>query len=179
MENKKVSVIAVLSSIILICIVIIGFQYLRIKQLEGNAISLAYGGSLPDLKLTPLSNSNHHKSKKIKLIFIFKSPCSSCNANLNTWKNFSRYFGDKVEVLGIILDGRMEAERLNDEQGVDFQLYLPENVASFKNKMHIKLNMAQTIIVSDDKVVSSHMGILSYQQIEEIMKRIDDILTEV
>jgi peroxiredoxin len=139
-------------------------------------ISLATGTPLPNMELTPINQQSATESKKIKLIFIFKSPCSACNANLTAWKRFTQYFGEKIEILGIILDGRMEAQRLIDEESVNFQLYVPENIESFKEKMHIRLNMAQTIITSDNKVMSIRIGTLKYTDIERIIKTIKDTL---
>ncbi len=57
MKKQEVSLNDILISLILICIVIIGFQYLKIKQLEKNVISLATGTPLPDMELTPINNS--------------------------------------------------------------------------------------------------------------------------
>lgn len=176
MNKKAVILITILISTNLICLIIIGVQNFIIKNMEKKMVSLTPGASLPDLELTSVKQLSSTESKRIKLIFVFKSPCSACNANLNAWKRLAQYFEDKIEVRGIILDGRFEAERLMDEKSVNFQLYVPGNIGSFKKKMHIKLNMAQTIIASDNKVILSRIGNLQFNDIEEIIMRIKETL---
>lgn len=151
---------------------IIGFQNLIIKNLGKNTISLVPGTSLPILELVPvkqLSTTQSTEGKRIKLIFVFKSPCAACNTNLNAWKRLAQYFKDQIEVSGIILDGRSEAQKLMDKEPVNFQLYVPGNIRAFKEKMHIRLNMAHTIIASDKKVMLTRIGNLEFSDIEEIL----------
>jgi hypothetical protein len=178
MEKHKVPLIVTLISLNLICFVIIGFQHTIIKNLKKNTVSMVPCTSIPDMELTPINHQSATQSKKIKLIFIFKSPCSACNANLTAWKRLTQYFREDIEIRGIILDGKMEAQRLLDERSVNFQLYVPENIESFKEKMNIRLNMAQTIIVSDNKIVSIRLGTLKYTDIEGMVKTIEESLKE-
>ncbi len=139
-------------------------------------VSLAPGSSIPDLDLTPINPQSAIERKNTKLFFIFKSPCSACNANLAAWKRLTQYLGKKIEISGIILDGSMEAQRLMDEKSVNFQLYVPENIESFKEQMHIRLNMAQTIIAADNKVKLIRLGTLNFTDIEGIIKTINNTL---
>lgn len=176
MNKKSVVLITILIVTNTICIMIIGFQNLLIKNLEKNTVSLAPGTSIPDLELIPVKQLSSAESIRIKLIYVFETPCSACNTNLNAWKRLSQYFEDKIEVVGIILDGRSEAERLMNEESINFQLYVPENINSFKERMHIRLNMAQTIIALDEKVMLTRIGNLSFNDIDEIIMFIKEAL---
>ncbi len=176
MKNKSNYLIAVLIVTNIICLILIVIQNRTIDNLEMNTVSLAPGISLPPLDLSPINQPTEAESKKIKLIFIFKSPCSACNANLSAWKRLAGYFEKKIDTLGIVLDGNFEAQRLMDDASVDFKLYVPEDVDRFKEKMHIKLNMAQTIIVLDNKVIYVRLGTLKHTDIEGILKTIKETL---
>lgn len=164
----------------IICIIIIGFQVDTIRNLEKNMISLAPGTALPELELAPVSQLTSQltisETKRVKLIFIFQSPCSACNANLNAWKKLALYFEGKIDIRGIVLDGEMEAQRLLEKEPLHFELYVPEYSRHFREQMHIKLNMAQTIVASDDKIVFLRLGNLSYEDIDELIRLIKTAL---
>lgn len=179
MNKKAVILLTILVATNIICIGVIGFQNSIIKNLEKYTISLIPGALLPDLEITPVEQPSSTESKKIKLFFVFKSPCSACNANLNSWKRLAQYFEGKIEVQGVILDGRIEAKNLMEKEPVNFPLYVPENIGAFKEKMHIRFNLAHTIIASDNKVKLTRIGTLEFNDIEEIIMIIKNTLKGV
>jgi hypothetical protein len=178
LEKKAKAAIAILIFTNLTCIIIIGIQQSIIKNMGKNMVYPVPGISIPDIELTPINHQPPNQNKKIKLIFIFKSPSSACNANLTAWKRLTQYFREDIEIRGIILDGKIEAQRLIDEKSVNFQLYVPEDIETFKKKMHINMNMAQTILVSDNKIISIHLGTLKYTHIERMINTIEESLKE-
>lgn len=153
-------------------VVVIGLQYIKNKRFEESYFSLVPGETLPALDLISLDNIrvNLSEIKGPLALIIFKTPCTTCNANLNVWKNLAQYFGERVNMMGIISDGdtKAAAEFIGDKVA-NFKIYMPMDKEAFKKQMRLKLNMAQTIIVYNNKVREVKLGVLSADDLNALI----------
>lgn len=173
MTDKKISKsCVVLTLIVLVCLAVIGFQAVEIKQLESSQFTFSPGESFPKLELLNLDNTPFIAadiSQGVTLIYCFKAPYSACNSNLNTWNRIAQYFKGRVNILGIITNGNMEAAQQLESRKVDFQIFLPVNEKSFKRKIRLIYNIAQTIIIHDNKVISVKPGTLTENDLKSVL----------
>jgi hypothetical protein len=173
MLKKKVSIFTIIPTVMLLgAFALIGIQALKIQELKNNLFSLIPDEKVPKLELVSLENNLLDKStfsSGAKVLLVFKTPCSVCNPNLNTWNRIAQYFKGKVDVLGIITDGDMEAAQQLESKKVDFQIFLPINEKSFKRKMRLNYNIAQTIVIHDNKVLSVTLGTLADIDLKSIL----------
>lgn len=86
------------------------------------------------------------KENKPVLIFIFPTPCSSCDRNLAIWKKITAFLENGIDVYGIILNEMSEVVNLRDKKSPNFSLYVPLQLDEFLEKFRIKSNLPQTIL---------------------------------
>jgi peroxiredoxin len=180
LDNRISTRNVIMTLLVLVCITVIGFQAVQIKKLKASLFTFDHGDTLPQLELQNLDNNPPDSSgfsQGISVLLIFKTPCSSCNANLNSWNNLAKFFGDRINVLGIIPDGDPAAFRLIEEQKVNFPLYMPQNKDAFSRKMRLKLNMAQTIVVHNNKVKAIKIGALSAEDLNFLVSTIKTLIS--
>jgi peroxiredoxin len=181
LREKRISILnVILTLLVLVCITIIGFQAVRIKKLKASLFTFDQGDTLPRLELDNLGNNppdTSGYSQGVTVLLIFKTPCSSCNANLNSWNNLAKFFGDRIKVFGIIPDGDPTAFQLIDEKKVIFPLYIPADKEDFKRKMRLKLNMAQTIVVKNNKIRAIKIGDLAAGDLKSLLSTIKALIS--
>lgn len=181
MTDKKISRSSViLTLIVLVCLIVIGFQAVKIKRLENNRFTFAPGESLPNLELLSLDNTPFKAAdlaQGVTLLYCFKIPCSACNSNLNSWNNIANFFGDRIKAVGIIPDGDPAALQLVEEKKISFPLYVPVDKMMLKKKMRLKMNTAQTIIVHNNKVMMIKLGDLSLDDLNDLVLTIKKIIS--
>ncbi len=107
------------------------------------------------------------------LIFIFSRPCSPCNKNIVFWQKMAEVLKGKVSVYGIILSDVTEAYNFSQRAGLNFNIYVPQDLDTFIEKMRIKMNVSQTIVY-DDTVRLVQLGNMEGEEVVSIIKLIKE-----
>ena len=181
MKNKNVSTLnVILTLLILVQTIIIGFLYIKNKKISQNQIIFSAGEPLPALELLNLDNTPQETdtfAEGVTVLFIFKTPCSACNSNLGSWNKITKFFGNRIKVMGIIPDGDPAAFQLVDEKRVNFSLYVPADQNTLREQLRLRLNIAQTMVVVDNKVMTSKIGILSPEDLQSLVFGLKKIIS--
>lgn len=80
------------------------------------------------------------------LIFIFSRPCTTCDKNIEYWKKIARMVEGRADVFGIILAAPEVAIDFAEKAKLRFEVYVPNNIDSFIEHFHARLNISQTIL---------------------------------
>jgi hypothetical protein len=182
--KKKVSILEVFLTVcLLICLGIIGKLIINTRTLKENFISLVPGDTMADLELMSLDNKPIDKtvfnSPNPLMICIFEIPCMKCNFNLGPWKALTSYFGQRITVIGILVEGDPEAFNLLNDGRVNFKLFLPVDKEKFKRKMRLKTKLAQTMIVFNQEVITVTLGNLDTTGVQQLMATIYDLFKKM
>jgi len=107
---------------------------------------------------------------RLKVIFIFESPCSACNKNLTFWKRMvSQGKREKdIDVFGIIMGSSEELMNAANLNFANFDLYCPIDIEQFKKSLHLKINLPQTILYKNKQVIYIKLGMLLLSDFHEI-----------
>lgn len=107
---------------------------------------------------------------KFSTILIFQRPCSPCNKNITIWNRLAVSLRDKANIYGIVLDKIEETSRFAQAGLTKFKLYSPQNIETFIQSFNIQINLPQTILYEDGKIVYIKLGDLLPEDYFEIMK---------
>lgn len=116
---------------------------------------------------------NALKGDRPSLIFIFSRPCSPCNKNIVFWQKMAEVLKGKVSVYGIILANVTEAYNFSQRAGLNFKIYVPQDIDTFIEKMRIKMNVSQTIVYNGT-VRLVKLGNMEGEEAVSVIKLIKD-----
>jgi len=109
---------------------------------------------------------------KTFIIFIFESPCSSCNKSIPVWNKITSEAGNNSRVFGIISEGREKAAEFSESGVAKFNLFTPLDRQDFLKRLNIRINLPQTIVYRNGKIIFIRLGELQlddYLQIKKII----------
>jgi hypothetical protein len=176
MKSKTFILICGLELLLVASIFFIYIQAKQIRQLKGALDHLIPGEKIKYLDLVGMHQDTFDaamlRSDKMYLLFIFKMPCSTCNRNIGLWRQMTKILDGGVEILGIIPGEFAEAANFEEktEGRIKFKLFVPADIAKFKEKMRIRENSAQTILYCN-KVEFVKVGDLNGDEYTTIIKR--------
>lgn len=110
------------------------------------------------------------KRNPFSIIFIFEQPCSICNKNIDYWKGLRKLVKNNIPIYAIVLDNYAQMFDLHQSGRLNFKLYAPNNREEFIKHMRIRFNIAQTILLKEDSVISVKLGTLSNDDFLDILK---------
>lgn len=180
MKDQKVSALTmVLTAIILVALVVIALQYLQIKRLKNEKQGLSVGDTLPALDLISMDNTHWDYNSLfygVTLFISFKAPCTACNPDISTFVNLKKYYGNKINILGVIPDGNQTGFQLQTEGKVNFPLYIPIEPREFRQKIRLLNNTEQIFLLDKNKIISVKSGLLSDDDVRELQAKIDECI---
>jgi len=104
------------------------------------------------------------------LVFIFEQPCSECTKNIVYWKKIKNLVKEKIPVYGIVLEDYDETLNFYHSVKLNFNLFFPENKQKFLDRLRIKYNFAQTILLKRNRVDQVKIGNLSSEDFLDVIK---------
>lgn len=154
MKMKKEKVYSLLNMVLLAIIIVLGFALYKSlnmnRLLRGSLPYLTPGEAIEYFHLSGMDartiDASVLKQDIPSLIFIFSRPCSPCNKNIVYWKKMAEILKDKVTIYGVILGKVTDAYNFPENAKLNFNIYVPENIDEFIQKLRIKLNFPQTIV---------------------------------
>lgn len=134
-------------------------NYILWRKNDGLRASLPYltkGESIRHFDLVGADNRQIDvsvlKEKKVSLIYIFRQPCSTCNASYRLWRQIANIVQPKgVAVHGIVLSGAEEMMKLV-ESHIPFPVYIPKDKKSFVEQFRVRFNVEHTILCLGDTI---------------------------
>lgn len=120
-------------------------------------------------------NETQLKNSGLSVIFIFKEPCSPCNENFQLWKRIAQLSKtkEKVKFYGIILKDLNSMVNFYENSKVNFNLYVPEDIEKFRQKLRLRTNFAQTLLCKGNQVHLSAPGKLEGETFTKILRMIN------
>jgi peroxiredoxin len=182
MIDKMKNILNILTSLFLIPIIVVSIfiiinQSNQIKALNKNLPTLNQGDKIKYFDLIGVDKEKIDVSvlnnQKISLIFIFSQPCSPCNKNIPYWKKLANIFSETSNIYGIILGDIPGIANFSNSMKFKFKLFCPMDLYKFREKFRLKLNLNQTIICKNEKVIYIKEGDLEpidYFRIYKIIK---------
>ncbi|MCP4214785.1 MAG: redoxin domain-containing protein [bacterium] len=102
------------------------------------------------------------------LVLIFSQPCNICNKNIDLWNKIASLVKGQCEVYGIIPGDAGYSTDI--EKKVKFKLYYPADRKQFSDVFRLRMNLPQTIIYSQNKVIYIKLGELTGTDFTEIVR---------
>ncbi len=96
--------------------------------------------------------------KGISLVYIFLKDCSPCDKNIVYWRKIAKIFNQKISVIGVVLGTPTDAFNFAEKANLNFQIYVPDDLAKYTRDMRLMINQSQTIVLQDGKVKMVKMG---------------------
>ena len=173
MKGKYVNIILIL----LATLILFGFAVFKLYQVneqqKANLQSLVIGETIDYFDLisddSSRLNSSVLDSSRPALIFILSRPCNPCQENFKYWRKIKEILGDRANCYGIILDDISSAFTFAQDAQLNFKLYVPLDINKFKEKLRIKLSLAQTILYTGGQVKFLKLGTLDGEEATEII----------
>ena len=127
-----------LTLIIFILAAVTGILYTKVKRLERNQLTFTPGETLPGLELLNLDNFPlRHRNVIIRRLpsYLFLKPrVLPVTLICRPGTKIAKYFGNRINIMGIIPDGDPAAFQLMDEKKVRFSLYAPADEGRIAEK---------------------------------------------
>lgn len=103
------------------------------------------------------------------LVYVFSTVCPFCERNIESWRNVAEMALQKgLTVTGICLADADSAAHYARRHGLDFPIYVPQDIQSFRNQNHIG-GVPNTILTAAGfRVEEVWLGLLNEEQLKEI-----------
>lgn len=164
MEKKRrySSIILVLAAII----IFLGFSLFKVIQQNQDIKQalpyLYYGETIDYFNVIGVSNGapeqNSLQDGKPCLLFIFSRPCTTCDKNLHLWRKMAGILKEEAAIYGIVLGNVTEGYNFAEQARLNFPIFVPNDLEKFIQNFRIKLNLSQTIVCKDKRVIHLKMG---------------------
>lgn len=118
------------------------------------------------------------KNQNQSLVFIFSRPCTPCNQNLVFWNKIAQIVGDKVNIYGIILNDLTEAYNFAKDGKLEFKVYVPDNLESFKQSWKIQTDQAKTILMNKDRPALTYLGNLEAEITSKFIAKTRELMKQ-
>ena len=160
----------------LVLVLLIGIamvQALEAKQ-DDNLPGLKTGGVAPDFSLQTLDGErvklSDFEGKKVILNF-WATWCKPCREEMPDLQSIYQESDDDVVILAINMDAHNDVEGFIDSYSVTFPVLLDENDQI--SDMYQIISLPTTYFIDEDgTIVQKHLGQITYEQLEEILKKI-------
>lgn len=181
LEGKKLYMLFIHVAVIALAVevVVLARQNNELKNPKdrGGKEQLAVGDSLSIHDLKPLqANYILPVNAPNQLLFVFTTTCPFCKENLINWKKLMALANkNKLTIVGISLDSAEKSEAYINEHQIDFPVFVPLDLASFKSQN--KLNAVPVTVIRDSTGVAQKIwrGLLKEEQLREVANAISDI----
>jgi hypothetical protein len=182
-NKKKRTVYSPLNMVLLAIIIVLGFALFKSlninRLLRGSLPYLTPGETIEYFHLSGMDartiDDSVLKQDKPSLVFIFSRPCSPCNKNIVYWKKMAEILKDKVTIYGVILGNVTDAYNFSENTKLNFNIYVPENIDAFIQKLRIKMNLPQTIVFHKT-VRLVKLGTMEGEDAVSIIKFVNDLI---
>jgi hypothetical protein len=174
MKSKLIIGILILALAAASIIIIIQHHKIKTIDKQTNPYFLEQGESISYFDLVGKDNEKINVSKlknnRRKVIFIFKTPCAHCNGNILYWNRMAKILGKDVDIYGIIPGDRALMIELYRMARLYFKLYVPVDAEKFKQKMKVSMNLGNTILYYDNRVIMNISGDLDGESYTALLK---------
>lgn len=163
---------------VIVAVFIIVMQARENRHLKENLPYLLPDESINYFELLSIDNERidvNALSTKPSIIFIFKSPCNTCNRNIQFWRKIAKIMEGKINIFGIVFSGYNQMVEFSDQSSINFKLYTPVDPQKFRHHLKLKLNIAQTIVYHKGSVQLLKMGELNGEDYLALLKYIKSI----
>lgn len=179
MDSKKRSTIkTVVIAVAIVLVLVFGLLYRDLleenRQLKKATSGITEGRGIPYFELVGLDEKFVGKemlnSKKPTCIFFHPANCALCSPNMVFWRLIHKSEKDRYKAIGVVLSGDSDAFELNDNKKIDYDIFVPDKPAQFKQSLNITDNLARTVVVHEGVVKKIFLGPLSGEQYTEVMR---------